>query len=427
AFAMYKLHADTSISTSPGSLRGNKVYAFRQQPKIESIGTQLDAMHQTSYDNGILKSNEIFCTFTHSYDYSFEGLANSWDEVRKHWTKIIRVAKKSGVIEYVKTSESHLKGGCHLHAVFVLNKTWDFYPVNEGVYKKTGIEKITYRNDELTQLFENIWGTDFGFIDLQGARNKEASTYIIKELGKYSEVESALSFYGKEKSCNEDYKRIMTYYMAIKYGAHLISTSRGIKYVPSKEGESIETGSDLKFSDLAENRAKALKILAPDNRENLVKAHMNITTDAKDSAVISPTLMSVRVNKSEYSLVFKGYRPDGFCKKTIVGSLEWSNICDYMYSVLSDPLYVAKELFNNLRKNKIEETPQINNEDFGLFRVSVLVPSSDGELIWSIVDKFDEKLKSVLFFEKYLTDIVKTFEGFRIETGEDSIIREWIK
>lgn len=416
-YTLFGLRSDGSISTSPGALRGNKVYAYRQQPKIKSIGDQLESMLHTVDDGKNLRSNEIFCTFTHSYNYSFEGLEKSWEDVRKHWTKIIRVAKKAGVIEYVRTSEAHLKGGCHLHCVFVLDTMYDFYRSEDAE------GSIIYRNQSLEELFSKIWGSDFGYINVQGVASGEASKYIMKELGKYSEVETALMFGDKDNA--NDTKKIMTYYMAIKLGVRLISTSRGISYKEIEEDQ--EEVAAQTFAEIDENRQRAIDLLCPENRKTLVNEYMNNTTEEEKAEEKKELLFNHIIRKSEYDMCFSSEKPDGFTKKAKVGSIYWNEICDVMYSVLIDQHFVSKQMFKQLRKNKVDNSQEGNASDFALYRVSLLVKDSDGELCWSVLQKFDDKLSSVLFFEKYLKDIVKTFEGFRIETGEDKVIREWLK
>jgi hypothetical protein len=385
AFSLYALKSDGFISSSPGALRGNKIYAYRQQPRIDSIGQQLESKLKTEYslETGKLRTNEIFCTFTHAYDYSLEGLEKSWCDVRNHWTKVVRVMKRNGLVDYIRTAEAHLKGGCHLHCVMVLDTLYDFTPqeiVNEN---KDGSRRIIYRSKSLESMLQEFWGSDFGFIDVQGVDCGEASKYCTKELGKFSECETAIRFYDKGTSSDDDNKRIMTYYMATKLGARLLTCSRGIKFVPVEEDtEEDELCSTIEsYEKLKENRHLAMELLDPKNRFGLVEKNMNNTTQEESE---TKKLVSFKVLKREYDNIFCNFKPDGFCKRLLPGSYEWNIIADLLYEVVSDELFVSRQFIDQV-KGKDEITR--NQALWSLYRVYCLTPG-DG---WQLLGVFETK------------------------------------
>lgn len=246
--------SDGSLRKVFGRIKGNLVYAYGQNVRIDSIQRFLSDSLHCHFDGSTLYSNMMFLTLTCRYDCTTErGVEDSWLIGCGAWQRFIRIVKrKYNLSAYVFTREAHLNGGLHYHIALVSN----------GLYKfdlhESGSGKF-YINIDIQDDLRFVWSeclskykfcdrvgegkvfleSDVRRSDLHGVESASGlADYIMKELGKYSEFESVLRFFKKTgKLYNWQVNKINTFYYSIKLGFRLFGYSRGMV---SKDVEEID-------------------------------------------------------------------------------------------------------------------------------------------------------------------------------------------
>lgn len=158
---------NTTISKFAGAKRGNKVYAYLMQQRIDPIVKTLTK-----------DGNARFITLTHNYDYT--DPKQSWLYMRKALPKFIRRAKFES---YVYVYEAHAKGGCHVHLIVRGGPSYD--------------------------RIRAIWD---GHVKVKKVLSSEVGAYLAKEIGKQGHVETALKHAEVEKLTDTDVKKIWRFY-----------------------------------------------------------------------------------------------------------------------------------------------------------------------------------------------------------------------
>ncbi len=246
--------SDGSFRKVFGRIKGNLVYAYGQNVRIDSIQRFLSESLHCHFDDGVLYSNMMFLTLTCRYDYTTErGVEDSWLIGCGAWQRFIRIVKRRyNVSSYVFTREAHLNGGLHYHIALVSDGLYrfDLHESSDGKY---------YINRGIQDDLRSVWSeclskykfydrvgegkvfldSDVKRSDLHGVESISGlSDYIMKELGKYSEFESVLRFYRKTgKLYNWQVNKLNTFYYSIKLGFRLFGYSRGMV---SKDVEEID-------------------------------------------------------------------------------------------------------------------------------------------------------------------------------------------
>lgn len=167
----------------PMPKRGNKVYAYFMQEK-------LDALVKT-----LTRRPARFITLTLPYDY--EAPEESWRTFRILLPKFFRRAKFDA---YLYVYEAHEKGGCHVHAI-----------VNGG--------------PDLREL-KRIWP---GHIKVKVVKSAEVGAYLTKELGKAGHVETAIKRVVAGTATPSDVKKILRLYFLTKLKMRGWGASRNLK------------------------------------------------------------------------------------------------------------------------------------------------------------------------------------------------------
>jgi hypothetical protein len=180
------------LSKFAGAKRGNKVYAYLMEQRINPIVKSLTA-------NG----NARFVTLTHAYEY--EAPEKSWSYFRKELPKFIRKAKFDA---YIYVYEAHEKGGCHVHLI-----------VNGG----PSIDRL-----------RQIWD---GHIKVKAVESAEVGAYLTKEIGKAGHVETALKHADEGKLTSADLKKIWRFYYLLTLKMRGWGCSRNLQVEEPNEEE----------------------------------------------------------------------------------------------------------------------------------------------------------------------------------------------
>lgn len=206
--------------------RGNKVYAYREQERVDCIQHFIDShAHFNNQDN---KTNVLFITLTQEYKSNeYDSIKESWQNMKKYVSKFMRLFKKEyDCKDYIVSFEAHEKGGCHAHIVALLPnmvQCWQSHgEKNQYIYRV---------NDDINDRIHLLYATACGHaynVDVQGSYTSAVSSYLTKELGKFNCVEESLKRYFEGTDTAQDRKKIMTFGMAIKTHTRQLRVSRTI-------------------------------------------------------------------------------------------------------------------------------------------------------------------------------------------------------
>jgi len=203
----------------PGAKRGNRVYAYRQDERIQSVIKQLHM------DDG----DCLFLTFT--FDPSGLTVPETWTKGNAEISKAMRKLKRLGIRSYVYVKEAHLSGRFHVHAVVKADHRLPFFTDHKG---KCRLSDIVLRRK-----IQNAW--TLGHVDVQGIKDEGAGHYLAKELGKVSHVENALSRYDKGTAEKSHIKKLLALYYLVKLNIRQYGVSADlIPYMNNSTDEDYE-------------------------------------------------------------------------------------------------------------------------------------------------------------------------------------------
>lgn len=172
------------ITKFPAARRGNKVYAFLMQQRLDPVIKLLTQ-----------ENDAKFITLTLPYDY--DTPEKSWKEFREKLPRLVRKAKFKA---YFYVYEAHERGGCHVHL-------------------------IARGGPDLAKL-KAIWP---GHIKVKKVESKEVGAYLTKEIGKAGHVETALKNVKAGQATAKDWKKIWRLYYLTTLKMRGWGTSRNLK------------------------------------------------------------------------------------------------------------------------------------------------------------------------------------------------------
>lgn len=201
----------------PAAKRGNKIYAWVMQRRIDSVVKQLLAMGQT-----------YFVTLTHAYDKSHPEA--SWKYYQREMPKFVR-RLKPGAYKYVY--EAHLDGGCHAHLIVAMSHLD-------------------------VQTIKDLWD---GHVKVTKVSSVEVGQYLTKELGKQGHVETALKHVAAGTQTDADIKKINRFYYLTKLKMRGWGCSRNLKL---EEPEESETDDLIKSKTNSTEENESITLEVPD-------------------------------------------------------------------------------------------------------------------------------------------------------------------
>jgi len=172
------------ITKFAGSKRGNKVYAYLMDCRINPIVKALTK-------DGTAR----FITLTHQYT----DPKDSWLYMRRALSKFVRKAKFDA---YIYVYEAHAKGGCHVHII-----------ATGGV-----------SHDRIRELWE-------GHVKIKKVTSPEVGAYLTKEIGKQGHIETALKHAEEGTLTDADVKKIWRFYYLLTLRMRGWGTSRNLPLV----------------------------------------------------------------------------------------------------------------------------------------------------------------------------------------------------
>jgi hypothetical protein len=293
----------------PATIRGNKLYAYYQRSRLDAIQAAID--EQSKIDTTQRLSNAIFITLTQQYDpENEESIEETWKNAKnlKKMSKFKRKLKQLGVKAYAMVVESTENGGCHHHAILIMDKLWDYVEIRD---QKTNEIEYRIKSEQLRTDIKQAWADaldrpmDRAFVDLKMAVDERAINYVTKELGKASSVEDALRRTEKDQDTASDRKKILLHYYAGKYRLRLITISQSIAAIvppETKEGEQLPRDE----SDLINN---VITQQYPDNTTaDTIILRKKILLDLVKYADISPYTGRLDPQGAEYRAIMAIFR-----------------------------------------------------------------------------------------------------------------------
>lgn len=143
--------------------------------------------------------------------------SESWKYMKKNLPIFMqKLKRKLAIREYIYNREAHNSGYCHSHIFLVLDN-----PVNCDFLDRKGNK----RNRKLTRTIKELWAFHS---DIMLASDKNLSKYITLEIGKYTEIETALQRNEKGEIKANDNKALYTHYYAHICNMRLYVASRGL-------------------------------------------------------------------------------------------------------------------------------------------------------------------------------------------------------
>jgi len=170
-----------SMTRFAGSKRGNKVYAYLMDCRINPIVKALTK-------DGTAR----FITLTHQYT----DAKDSWVYMRKALPKFIRKAKFES---YIYVYEAHAKGGCHVHII-----------ATKGI-----------SHDRIREIWD-------GHVKVKKISSPEVGAYLSKEIGKQGHIETALKHAEEGTLTDADIKKIWRFYYLLTLRMRGWGTSRDL-------------------------------------------------------------------------------------------------------------------------------------------------------------------------------------------------------
>lgn len=204
--------------------RGNIPYAYYKKSRMQEIQHKLNQFVKIddSSTNGIM----ITLTIDPS---TIKTAYESWIYMKKNIPVFLRKLKvKLPIQEYIYNKEAHNSGYCHSHIFLVLEKNvvYDFIDRSGNP-----------RNRKITKTIKDLWNFNS---DILLAQDKNLSQYITLEIGKYTEIETALQSADKGHITANQQKAIYTHYYANKTCMRLYIASRGLSCDNEKDREIVD-------------------------------------------------------------------------------------------------------------------------------------------------------------------------------------------
>jgi len=167
------------------SKRGNDVYWWRTNRRLQGLKDREDVQFFNPKDRGLKKTRAVFVTLT--YDTKIGSVYDAWEDHGSCWNRwITNLREKFGELSYIRTWESFVNGYPHIHALIIF-KDHEF-----TVFRQKGKDgKYRFRIQEKA-CFEAGWHSN---VDVQACSSlKKASLYITKYLTKgfHEQSEEAL-------------------------------------------------------------------------------------------------------------------------------------------------------------------------------------------------------------------------------------------
>ena len=219
AFYAYDI-ATHNISMVPSAVRGNYAYTYQRQTRYNAIQDNINAL--SHIDKHHAKTNAFFITGTYSTPQA--------NPPQRHIATLRRVLKRHGVKEVVLTYEAHLSSNMHIHAVIITDQQHKY----RGIYDKQR-KKTIMRCDNIRRIVRKCW--PHGIVDIEAITEPAgAGRYIMKELLKQSQCETAIKKYNKGQQLEAyEIKQIYTLYFGMKHRRRLLSVSRKMSAMTKKE------------------------------------------------------------------------------------------------------------------------------------------------------------------------------------------------
>ena len=204
--------------------RGNKTYANNTEKRI--------ALCKRNFLQGVIDFSVMFITLVTPYRNSFDECRASWRAMDKALARFRKCFKRKGLEGYFYSLEATSEGCCHAH---ILVK-WD------------SRLKVNFRNgkyylaDEvLLKSFTGKWHQAWNKVSDRTLNNNAISIrvcpnlfeaevvfdYVTKHLGRFSNITNALHRAKKNDFKDNDIKKLLTNFWAIRFqGIKLFGCSR---------------------------------------------------------------------------------------------------------------------------------------------------------------------------------------------------------
>jgi hypothetical protein len=243
-----------AIHTFPGAKRGNRIYAYRQNDRIN------DALKDLRMDEG----DCLFITATLDRAGKLTP-AQSWEKGPAQLPRFTRKLRKLGLRSYLHCKEAHQSGHFHSHGVYKLDHKLPCFVDDKGKYRLA--------DESLKAAIEDVW--EIGFLDIQVIRDEGAGLYLAKELGKAGHIEDAIARAKKGAAAANDVKKLWAQYWLAKKKIRQVSCSRDlIKHMinptdeeEQPEGEYMILPPRVRFADWFEPKTAVLDPTSEEFRE----------------------------------------------------------------------------------------------------------------------------------------------------------------
>jgi hypothetical protein len=215
---------DGTIVQFPEAIRGNSIYAWREENKKQENRKCL-------LEGGIDKTI-LFVTLTIPHNGYRSACELSWRYINKTSGPFLTKLRKMGMEKYLITFEATYEGGCHSHLISQWNKPFQTREMEGKLFlADRKLEK------EISDKWLNEWKKKYPNKRIKDIEIQVCPTlieaektfgYVTKWIGKGSNINVPLYNVEKGIANKNDVAKLFTNYWAMKLGIRLYRTSKNL-------------------------------------------------------------------------------------------------------------------------------------------------------------------------------------------------------